>query len=495
MSRRKKIRQILFSLMALLLFPSAVIRAEDVNYTYTYDYWGDERESPDAYSPQMIIRGSDLGIGDFKDPQGMFVKDQLIYVCDTGNDRIVILERTETEVSVKGMFNSFTGNTEVTTLSGPQDIFVADNGDLTICDTKNQRVVHLDKDYQLIKEIVKPEDETIDAAADFNPLKVVSDAAGRVFVLVKNYNKGFLKFEKDGRFTGYIGANEVKFSMVDYLWKFIATKEQREQMASFVPTEYNNLALDADGFIFATTAVFEEYELRNDSAKPIRKLNTMGTDILVKNGEYPPIGDIQWGNAGGVNGASRIVDVTAMENDTYYAIDRARGRIFGYDFQGNLLYAFGGLGNKVGYFQYPTAIEHMGEDLLVLDAKNTGITVFKMTNYGSLINTALAEYKTGNYELSGDYWEEVLMFNGNYDLAYIGIGRSLLRQEQYKEAMAYFKLKLDTENYSKAFKLYRKEWIEENIIWLFILVVVLCVAVAVKKIVKKVKGWETNEYY
>nr|MCR4850100.1 hypothetical protein [Lachnospiraceae bacterium] len=67
-------------------------------------------------------------------------------------------------------------------------------------------------------------------------------------------------------------------------------------------------------------------------------------------------------------------------------------------------------------------------------------------------------------------WEEVMKLNGNYDLAYIGIGRSLLRQERYKEALRYFEVKYDDENYSKAFKQYRKEWVEEHIV---IIVVVL----------------------
>jgi tetratricopeptide (TPR) repeat protein len=60
--------------------------------------------------------------------------------------------------------------------------------------------------------------------------------------------------------------------------------------------------------------------------------------------------------------------------------------------------------------------------------------------------------------------------NGNYDLAYIGVGRALLRQERYKEALEYFELKFDDDNYSKAFKQYRKQWIEEHILVIFIVV-------------------------
>ena len=73
--------------------------------------------------------------------------------------------------------------------------------------------------------------------------------------------------------------------------------------------------------------------------------------------------------------------------------------------------------------------------------------------------------------------------NGNYDLAYIGIGRSLLRQERYHEAMEYFELKYDDENYSKAYKQYRKEWVEEHIVIIFIVVfAVLVIPLTIGKV-------------
>lgn len=452
--------------VALLLFPTITVHAAGTTYTYTYDYWGENRESPDAYTAERMLTGNEFGIGDFKDPQGIFVRENRMYVCDTGNNRIVILERSGDKINLVKEFNEFTGDNEIKTFSGPQDIYVMENGDMYICDTNNQRVVHITADLQFVKQMERPVDETVATGSDFLPMKVVTDASGRSIVLVKNYNKGFVTYKNNGEFGGYIGANEVKFNIRDYLWKMIATKKQRAQLQQFVPTEYNNLALDKDDFIYCTTSVFEEYQLKDDKAKPIRKLNAMGADILIKNGEYPPIGDLWWGNAAGVSGASKLIDITALDNGTYYAIDRTRGRIFGYDSQGNLLYAFGSLGNKQGYFQYPTAIDHMGNDLVVLDSKSAGITILKMTQYGQLIYDALAEYEKGNYEISADYWRQVLMQNGNYDLAYIGIGRALLRQENYKEAMEYFKIKLDDENYSKAFQLYRKEWIEEHIVWI-----------------------------
>jgi DNA-binding beta-propeller fold protein YncE len=485
--KRKCILLVLLCFMVIMLFPSVPALAEDTHYTYTYDWWGLNRESPDAYEANTSITGDKLGIGDFLNPQGFFVRDNLIYVCDTGNNRIVVIEKADGVYRLKEVITEFTGETDINTFSGPMDIFVTGKGEFYICDTENQRVVHLNANRELVKELVRPADETVDQESSFYPQKVVVDSSGRAVVLVKNYNKGFVEYKNTGEFSGFIGANEVKFNMIDYIWKRFATKEQRAQMETFVPTEYNNLALDKDEFIYCTTSVFKERELQNDKAKPIRKLNAMGTDILVRNGEYPPIGDLMWGNAAGVSGASKFVDVTAMDNDTYFVIDRTRGRIFGYDFQGNLLYAFGSLGNRMGYFNYPTALEHMDNNLLVLDSGNVSITVFSLTQYGQLINDALMEYKRGNYDTSAAYWEEVLTQNGNYDLAYIGIGRSLLRQGNYKKAMEYFKLKYDEENYSKAFQLYRKQWIEEKIGWIVSVFFTIIILPSLIGFVKKIK--------
>ena len=140
-----------------------------------------------------------------------------------------------------------------------------------------------------------------------------------------------------------------------------------------------------------------------------------------------------------------------------------------------------------GYFRYPVALEHMGQDLLVLDSQDCAITLFTPTEFGRLVYQAIDQFDDGEYAASGETWQKVMDLNGNYDLAYIGIGRSLLRQERYHEAMEYFELKYDDENYSKAYKQYRKEWVEEHIVVIFIVVfAVLIVPLAIGK-VKKIK--------
>ncbi len=114
-------------------------------------------------------------------------------------------------------------------------------------------------------------------------------------------------------------------------------------------------------------------------------------------------------------------------------------------------------------------------------------TLSNPTEYGTLIHSALEEYVLGNYERSAGLWEQVLVYNTNYDLAYIGLGRALLRQERYEEAMYYFKLKYDFANYSKAYQQYRKIAVEDNIGFIIVGIFTLIILWNTYRIVRRIR--------
>ncbi len=485
----KRVGVLLASAVMLVGSSLAVCASDNGSYSFNYDYWGDVQDSPDAYTVQEVYTAADLGLEkNLSNPQGMFVYDNLLYVCDTGNNRIVVLERLEKAgFQVKQIIDEFRGDVEIKTFSSPSDIAVSEAGELFIADRGNARILKLDADLNYLMQFDKPVDNTLDPTITFTPNKIAIDTAGRVYCIASGINKGLIKYENDGVFSGFVGATKVTYDFADYIWKRIATEEQRAQMESFVPTEYDNIYMDHEGFIYAVNGNASDDDLDSGAADAVRKLNLMGNDILVRNGEWYVIGDLYWGNAGGYEGPSRFCDITVFENDVYVALDRVRGRLFAYDDQGRMLFGFGGNGNMDGYFRYPAALEHMGQDLLVLDSQDCAITLFTPTEFGRLVYQAIDQFDDGDYTASGETWQKVMDINGNYDLAYIGIGRSLLRQERYHEAMEYFELKYDDENYSKAYKQYRKEWVEEHIVVIFIVVfAVLIVPLAIGK-VKKIK--------
>lgn len=476
-------------LLLLVLTPASTAFAEATNYTYNYDVWGEAVPSPDAYRVSAYLLGKSFGIGSFRDPQGLFVLGNQLYVCDSGNNRIVIIDVNEDgSYQLSEIITQVTINGEESPLKNPMDVFVDKSGDMYICDTDNHRVLRLDNNRDFILEIDKPVDETFPQSAEFLPTKIVVDKAGRVFLQARNVNKGLMEFDSQGDFVGYMGANRVRVNPIDLFWKRIASRAQRSAMDLFIPTEYNNVCIDDRGFIYTTNA-------SGQKTQAVRRLNAKGDDILVRNGNFKIVGDLIMSSSSSDNSGeiepTKFIDVAAFENDSYVCFDRTRGRLFFYDSQGNLLYAFGGIGNREGNFLIPVALEIMGSSLFALDSRAGAVTRFDLTEYGTLINDALSEYKRGNYEESARKWEEVLKANGNYDLAYIGIGRAALRQGDYKAAMKYFRVKLDWKNWSKAFQQYRKQWMEDNLWWILltlgVLIVVPPVIRGVRKFVKEVR--------
>lgn len=468
----------------------------DYAYTYTYDFWEDMRYSPDAYRVKAFLTSASLNLETpLNRPEGLFVTGSDIYLCDTGNNRILRLKETDGQYAVEDIITGFTSDEpdSVTTFSGPKDVYVAGDGTMYVADTGNNRVVKLDSEGKLLLTLVKPDDPTYDKD-EFKPTKLVADVSGRVFCLATDVNKGLMKYETDGSFTGFIGASPVKLSWYEIIWRIFTTKEQRAQQASAVSSEYKNIAIDDKGFFYVVTNIFDENELMSGAAEPIRRLNSLGTNILIENGTFPPVGDVQWA-AGNLNidqsGPSRFIDIAVLDNNIYVALDENHNRLFGYDHQGNMLWAFGGRGNALGYFNKPVAIESMGDELLVLDSLDGSLTVMTPTEYGSLIYQATAEYNRGEYDKSAETWMEVLKQNGNYDLAYIGVGRAELQRGNYKTACDYFRMARDADNYSEAFRYYRSDLVEKNIGWIFGIVAAVLVIPAVIGKVKKIK-WEVD---
>ena len=479
-------RKIFLLIAGLVTFSAGLFAKGD---TYIYDYWSEYEKSPDAYRVSHVVYADDLKLSTaLKNPSSLFAKDNLLYVVDTDNNRIIELEYTEKKTLQFSRLidHVYLKDGSESQFSSPKDVFVSEDGSMFIADTNNGRVLRVDKDLKEIYTLIEPDDPTYEKGKAFLPEKVVADSKGRAYIAAKNINKGFLKYEYDGKFQGFFGANEVVYNITDLIWKKIATQAQKEKMVLFVPVEYSNCYIDNEGFIYAVTKTFEEWDLLSDKAKPIRRLNAQGKDILVKNWD-PPIGDLQWSNAAGISDPSKFSDITVLDDEVYLAVDESRGRIFAYDNQGRLLFAFGNRGNIDGFFRKPAAIEHIGKDLFVLDTLNASITVFTPTIYGNLIYKATEQFACGEYDESAETWKKVLEYNGNYDLAYIGLSKACLRQRKYKEAMDYAKVKRDRRNYSKAFKYYRKEWIEKNIGWIMGVIIALIVLSFVIKIVKKIK--------
>ncbi|MEJ6951466.1 YIP1 family protein [Natronospora cellulosivora (SeqCode)] len=457
----------------LLLTSSAI--AEIPYRNYTYNFWGNPTPAPQAYLPQKVINGNDLGVGSFRNPEDIFVRNNTLYILDSGNNRLIYFDR---DFKLINVIDQFKNNGEMDSLNSPRGLYVDEYETIYLADTENNRILLFDYQGELINEYGVPDVDVEGVISEdfiYRPLKLVVSPLNRIYVISRDVYDGIMEFDIDGNFLGFIGAPRVNPSLDELFWSRFQTEEQRLRTRAWLPIEYRNLTIDREGLIMAVTP---------DGQDRVRRLNPAGENVIVSNGMHPIAGDFNY-NAGDYNIQSNFVDIIARNNNVYTVLDNQRGRVFTYDSQGNLLYVFGGEGQYDGLFRNPVALEMMGNRILVLDRQANEITFFKPTDYALNIHKAIAYYDIGRYDDSTNYWQKVLRQNLNFDLAYRGMGRAHLRQNSFEDAMHYFQLGYDRDNYSIAYSHYRRELAAENfgkiIFSIFLVFVVILIYIKRRK--------------
>lgn len=457
----------------------ADVYAEELPYdTYNYTYWEDIALTPAAYVPTGTVTGSGVGTTNFSEPQDLCVApDGLVYVADTKNNRIVVLNDNMTE-TVR-VIDSFDKEGTQDGFDAPTGVCVSEHMELYIADSNHKRIVVLTPEGEFIKIVDNPQSEILEDDFDFIPLKVTVDYADRVYVIAKNAFEGILVFESDGQFTGYFGTIEVKITLWEKFWKRLASKEERSKQQLYIPTEFTGIDVDDDGFVYASN-------IDSDGVQGVRRLNPKGEDVIQKGENENLGGDLIVGMYGTYAGPSEFTDVTYRGQGIYSLLDRKRGRIFTYDREGNLLYIFGGLGSQEGTFNTPVAIESIGDQIIVLDAYNSSIVKFGETEYGSLINDAVGLRYDGDETQAIDKWQKVLKLDENNELANTGIGKAYLTAGDNEEAMKYLELGMNRKYYSIAWKRHRNEILIENInVIMTVVIILIALNIIYKKLLKQ----------
>lgn len=485
----------------LLLGLSAPVLASDMPYySYTYDQWGRPVESPSGYEPVEFFGGLDLGVGSLSGPTDLFVAgDGRLYILDAGNGRVIIVPPDRQDPVV---VDRFTLVGVENALNAPEGLFVTPDGLIYIADTGNERVVVTDETGAIRRTFRKPgttgpagsdggdgDTGVFPPEAAFAPQKLVVDRMGTLYIVCKGIGQGAVLYSRDGDFLGFFGGNKVEVTaglLLDRFWKSILSQEARDKLSRYIPVEYSSIAIDGESFVYSCTVN------SGSTLNMIRKINPMGINILETRATRSfqgGFGDLQpvWYNNTLVR--TQFIDLCVGDDGLITALDSTRGRLFQYDQDANLLFAYGGLGAQLGMFRNPVAVDALGRDILVLDKAGAGITRLTPTEFGRRVHTAMALYNDGRYQEAVEPWNQVLKYDSHFNLAYIGIGKALLETGQPRAAMESFRIGHDPDGYDLAYAEYRTDTLRRNFLWYF-LAAVLAIAYGYGRNIPVVRRWE-----
>ena len=486
----------------MLVFGAVSASAFESYDTYTYSIDGEALDSPAAYttSPQEVYNSTKMGLttkfGGQKIKSSTDIatdEEGRVYITDPDGNRIVILDKHFQAIGVISTYVNENG--KECTLKSPRGVFATNptisatgEDNIYVADTGNKQIVVFDgKTFEYIRTIEKPGDEIVDPDA-YVPESVAVDLYGRIFVASPAMYEGIMVLSSSGEFAGYIGAQKVTLSAMDAIWRRFQIMVGRSDTLAQMATSFNNITVDDNGFVFATLNFTENADLnqqlkalksKSATYSPVKKLNATGKEIMKRNGFFDPSGE-----AGvlSISQLSKIIDVSVGPERTWSILDTSRSRIFTYNENGDLLFAFGDMGDQCGNGENLRSIAYQQIDgvsyILTLDNAIGGsikITRYSPTDYYDTILSAIHNENEYNYSVSIDYWQDVLTLNNNFDLAYIGIGKALFNQGNYEEAKEMLKSAYETNYWSKAFAEQRKDIIASAMLWIVAGVIVVLV--------------------
>ena len=494
MNKFKKIICTFFALLMVISAGSVAVGAGSAYQTYVYDVYGEPLYSPDAYTASQTVDSRYMGLETAISNPGDMLTDEAgnVYIADTDNDRIVVLDRY---YKLKFTVSSFSNEQGVPDkLSKPEGLFVTEPNEkyktrmIWVCDTGANRIVLFNESGEFVRVIEEPESSLFDEDSVYKPVAIAVDSYNRLYVVSSTTYQGVIVMTDQGKFTGFVGAQAVSMSAWEIIWRRFQTEEQRENSELKLSTEFNNITINkSKGLVYVTTTSIEDSAVagaitgkdKTGTNSPVKLLNANGTEIMRRNGFWIPAGEVDFSqnSTDEITGVSTIIDAAVGPENTWSIIDEKRNRIYTYDFNGNLLFAFGDNGIMLGNLGSIKAIAYQDTNMLILDKTNDNITVFQRTEYGDILLSAIAAESTQDFDLAINLWTEVLKRNSNFDSAYVGIGQAMYRNKDYANSLSYFESAYDTTNWSNSYKEIRKEWMSNYFLVLIAIILALIIGV------------------
>ena len=258
------------------------VDASSPYYTQTLNRYGDWIETQDAYEPTHMIKVLSDG-STFKNAQDMFIdEDDYLYVADTGNKRIVILNKDQELVTVIEKndedTNYFTKPTGIAVRDGL--IYVADYG--TVADEASGRIFIFSYDKTnhtatYVKEWGRPTSAILEIDNfKYRPQKITVDKNHTMFVISEGSTSGVMMINSNNRFINFFAPNNVEATLWDRIKYLLYSNNENVILEKKVPTAPTNIMLDNTGYIYTLTSKTNEKNIGDN----FKKVNVGGMNFF-----------------------------------------------------------------------------------------------------------------------------------------------------------------------------------------------------------------------
>lgn len=457
---KNKRKGLLLIAVVLSLILSTTAMAETPYKTYTVDGYGYVLETQSAYNPLSAI--TKVGETSFVTPMDIAIgNDGNLYIADSGAHVIMVSTVDGDEVRMIGEG----------VLQTPTGVFISGDDKVYVADKDAEKVFVFDTNGTLLNEYGRPNSPIYGNNMNFRPIKVVANKTGTMYIICEGNMNGIVQLSPvdGGSFLGYFGTNYTTLSPFQIIQRAILTDAQRAQMLSNIPSTPTNLHIDEEGLIYTVT--------QGDRDKCLKKLNIAGKNMLDS--------DPYWADLPAAVTTGNYRNMLVADSDGY---------IYEYNEEGELLFMFGGRDDgrqRVGLCNKVEAIAVDNQDrIYLLDSDKKQVHIFEPTEFTNLLHEALYLFSKGRYTESKEPLEKVLQMNSMFDYANQAMGHAYLQEENYTEALRYFRLAKSFEGYSDAYWEVRNIWIRKYLVTAVIVIVALAVAISFYKRWRKKKYGE-----
>lgn len=416
--------------------------------TFTVDYEGNLTYTQTAFTPVGILNRS----VSLLEPQDIYIKDDLIYVADTGNHRVVVFDYSGNLVLEIG----------TAILDKPTGIHVSSDDYLYVADQGNELVYKFDLLGELVRTYGRPSEPLFGSQSLYVPSKIAVGSGENIYIIGNGSTSGVIQLNYDGSFLGYFGVNLSDKSFIERVADIFV---KPGEYASNTPPSPTNIAISSKSLVYTATP---------NTVNALKKLDVNGNNILTTINYNPEV---------------NLVDISVNDLGYVYAVYED-GIIVEYDPSGNLLFAFDIVqsnSNVYGLIQRPSGIQiDEYQNLFVLDMGKNEVFVYQPSSFSSLVHQAIDLYNQGRYIESTDFFEAILFENDNFALAHSALGKAYYQDGLLEEAKNEYFLANDIPGYSETYWKLRDIWLKDNLGTVFTLILIfIVVSIVIKQLNKR----------